>query len=458
MNFRGIIVLALLGALTACGHLRSTPVETGSIHGQVSSEEQSNEPEQAKYNTIVDELSVESHTPVVKETDLIARIRSGFKFPKFKSRHIRPNEKWSSEHPTYLNDLLVRAEPFLYYIVEEIEQRGLPMELVLLPAIESSYKPNAVSRSAASGLWQFIPSTGKYYGLRQDWWYDGRLDALAATSSALDYLTKLNKKFDGDWLLTLAAYNAGPGTISKAIKYNKRKRRPTHYQALKLRSETERYVPKLYALRNIILDPEKYGVTLPKIDNEPHFEIVTVPGQIDLAQFADYAGIDLAVLKHLNAGFIRWATSPDGPHRLLLPIDAMDRVDQALERLQREPKISFKNHAISQGDTLSAIARRYGVSVSALQQTNKLRGSSIRAGHNLIIPVTDDAANYQLSMNGANLKNSTELVHRVVEGDTLWSIARRYQVKVAELLNWNNLNRNKILNLNQTLLVYPGQG
>ena len=486
MSFRPIIIISLLGTLSACGHLGSNsgiePVVTAPTTSEAIVLDQPSEQE------VVDDTTL----AVVPEIDLLSRIRAGFKFPEFESKHIHQYEKWSSQHPTYLRDLFIRAEPFLFYIVEEIEKRGLPMELVLLPAVESAYKPNAVSRSAAGGLWQFIPSTGKHYGLRQDWWYDGRRDAIASTNAALDYLTSLNKMFDGDWLLALAAYNAGQGTVRKAIKHNARKRRPTNYKALKLRSETVRYVPKLFALRNIILQPEKFGVTLPLIENKAHFEIVTLPDQIDLHQFAEQSAVDLTSLQHLNAGFRRWATSPDGPHRLLVPLSSdMTMIAETLASIERGPKISFRNHRINKGDTLSSIAHRYGVSVSALKTVNKMRSTSIRAGRNLLIPVSNRTVNniarnresnssnsfasttYLKNTNAAgNIKNTdaagntqstdaagnSQLVHRVVAGDTLWSIARHYQVKVAELLSWNKLGQNQILSLNQALLVFTNRG
>lgn len=456
-----------MGALSACGHLGSTtgnePVVTTLPTIPEIVLEQADEPE----------LVANTAPTVAPEIDLLSRIRAGFKFPEFESKHIHQYEKWNSQHPTYLRDLFIRAEPFLFYIVEEIEKRGLPMELVLLPAVESAYKPNAVSSSSAGGLWQFIPSTGKYYGLRQDWWYDGRRDTISATNAALDYLTSLHKMFDGDWLLALAAYNAGQGTVRKAIKHNTRKRRPTNYKALNLRSETIRYVPKLFALRNIILQPEKFGVTLPVIKNQPHFEIVALPGQIDLHQFAEQSEVDLSGLKHLNAGFRRWATSPDGPHRLLVPLSSdMTMVGETLASIERGPKISFRNHRIDTGDTLSSIANRYGVSVSALKTVNKMRSTSIRAGRNLLIPASNSTVNNIPRNNGSNLANSvvsttsrktnsvdsSQLVHLVVAGDTLWSIARRYQVKVTELLSWNKLRQNQILNLNQALLVFTNRG
>jgi len=216
----------------------------------------------------------------ISEIDLITRIKRGFSLPNITSPHTSQYIEWSIEHPSYLHDLFTRATPFLYYIVEEIEKRGMPTEIALLPAIESAFKPNALSKSNASGLWQFVPSTGQDFGLHQTWWFDGRRDPIKATNAALDYLTQLNKLFEGDWHLTLAAYNAGQGTVLRAISSNKLKGLGTRYQDLALRSETVRYVPKLQAIKNIVNNPIQYGVDLITIPNQPHFEIVTIPGQI----------------------------------------------------------------------------------------------------------------------------------------------------------------------------------
>lgn len=392
--------------------------------------------------------------------DLLDRIRSGFALPDYQSKIIAEYERWNSQHSSYLKDLFSRAEPFLYYIVEELESRGMPLDLALLPAVESAFKPRAYSRSSAAGLWQFIPSTGRHFGLRQDWWYDGRLDLIAATQAALDYLQELNSMFDGDWLLTLAAYNAGQGTIRRAIAKNKKKRRGTGYQDLKLRRETTRYVPKLYALRNIIMAPEKFGVTLPAIPNEPYFTVLELPGQVDLKRFARESGIGIRSLRHINSGHRRWATAPTGPHRLLVPLSAKIRANETLERLASEPLLRYKDYTIRQGDTLSAIARHHDVSVSALQQANGLRNSRIRAGKTLLIPSGPISTNAQfnaVAASGSNDKTHSsekKIVHRVIAGETLWSISRRYRVKINQLLNWNQLSANQILNLNQTLTVF----
>ncbi|MBT8114524.1 MAG: transglycosylase SLT domain-containing protein [Arenicella sp.] len=387
------------------------------------------------------------------QVDLLTRIKRGFVLPALYSEHVSQYEKWNSEHPTFLKDLFARSEPFLHYIVEQLEKRNLPMELALLPAIESAFKPHAVSRSGAAGLWQFIPATGRHYGLHQDWWYDGRLDVVASTNAALDYLTELNNRFNGDWFLTLAAYNAGQGTIARAIKANHRANRGSSYAELTLRSETERYVPKLMALKNIISNPHEFGVSLPQINNQPHFEILPLDRQIDLRRFAAQSGIDHKRLQNMNAGFIRWATSPYGSHNLLVPVSHLTEATQVMQAISQTPAVSYKNHIVRAGDTLGGISHQYGVSVAALQKTNKLPDSKIVAGRSLYIPVSADADSYSAPTLSDSVNNDNKLFHRVKRGDTLWSIARHYKVKLQQLLTWNGISADQILSLDQTLLV-----
>lgn len=394
---------------------------------------------------------------IVAEVDLLERMRRGFRIPNLNSDLTANHLKWSVEHPTYLTDLINRAEPFLWYLIEELEKRDLPMELALIPVIESAYKPNALSRSNASGLWQFIPSTGRGFGLRQDSWYDGRRDFLESTNAALDYFTQLNAMFNGDWFHTLAAYNAGQGTLLRAIQANQRNDRSTHYQALNLREETRQYVPKLQAIKNIVARPWQYNVTLPTKTDQPYFAIVDIPGQLDLQAFSHLSGLELDEVKHLNAGFLRWATPPEGPHRLLLPINRLARAESALAQIAAQPNTQHQRHQIAQGETLSTISNRYGVSVASLQSLNKLSGTSIKAGRTLLIPLgargarTSNTVTSQTSETGGS---SNQFIHKVVAGDTLWSISQRYKVAVNQLRRWNKLASDHILQLNQALLIF----
>ena len=391
-----------------------------------------------------------------QQSDLWDRIRAGFAFPPLRNRYVSYYENWYRARPEYLRRVVERATRYLYYIVEEVEQRGVPLEIALLPVIESAFKPNAYSRAHAGGLWQFIPATGRRYGLKQNWWYDGRRDVISATQAALDYLTFLHKEFHGDWFHALAAYNTGERRVARAIRYNRQRGRSTAYQHLRLKSETRRYVPKLIAVKNIVLNPERYGLTLQTIPNRPYFVSVDTRSQVDLSVAAELAAVSAQELKQLNAGFRRWATDPDGPHRLLVPVAHGQRLQQGLTQLPPGKRMRWARHQIRRGDTLSAIARRYGVSVRSIQRTNKLRGTRIRAGNTLLIPVSARAQTRGPKRRTASGKrrSSKPLVHRVRSGDTLWAIARRYNVYVSELRRWNAIETNHILQLGQKILVY----
>jgi len=475
MKLNALIIIASLLLLSGCGHLPNLSPDLSKVLRKPKPEktqENAQTPELESDSRLEDPPSEEvviidpeaannppkqTLAPVI-EQDLLARMRNGFRLPDIDSKYVRQQERWSAEHPTYIRDLFARAEPFLYYIVDEIEKRGLPMELALLPAVESAYKTNAVSRSKAAGLWQFIPSTGRHFGLRQDYWYDGRRDLITATDAALTYLTQLNGQFDGDWFITLAAYNAGQGTIRRAIKKNKRANRPTDYQSLKLRLETQRYVPKLIALKNLVENPEHYGVELPNIANKQTITTIDLPGQIDLKQFAQNANINYANLKNLNGAHKRWATSPNGPHRLIVRLRDLHRAKTAGQQMAGAPKIKYRQHPIKQGESLSTIARQYGVTVGAIKTSNNMKNNNIRAGRNLVIPVRGLPDSQAIATKPTNKNTigsaSKKVIHRVKKGDTLWSIARRYQVKLQELISWNQLSRTQILSLNQQLLVF----
>ena len=468
-----VILTLIVLSLSACGHLNTLKDRVS--HGQSKQvfrpqvieksdvvETEVDKAAESDSSEAASAVSVTVQNP--GDYTVFQRIRTGFKLKNLNSKYVAQYEKWNTQHPTYFVDMLARAEPFLFYILDQVEKRGLPTEIALLPAIESAFKPSAISRSNAAGLWQFVPATAKQYGLQRNWWYDGRMDAITATDAALDYLVVLNKIFDGDWFLTLAAYNAGPGTLQKAIKKQKRQHQKASYLDLKLRSETKRYVPKLIALKNIISDPDKYGIKLPNIANQPYFKIVQLERQIDLKKFANQSGLSMKQLQHLNAGFLRWASPPDNQHQILVPLAAIGAVTSSLEHMNEQHKIEYRRHLIHDGDTLSAIAKQYGVNVSALRETNQLTSAAIRAGKTLLIPIAPSnqasriiSATYPNTQTKSGTRSGKSLIHTVVAGDTLWSIARRYQVQVVELMSWNKLLANQVLNLNQALKVFPSR-
>lgn len=338
------------------------------------------------------------------------------------------------------------------------------MELALLPIVESAYQPFAYSPSRASGLWQFIPATGKRFGLKQNWWYDGRRDVIAATDAALRYLQELSERFNGDWELALAAYNAGEYNVERAIKRNRQKGLQADYWSLDLYRETENYVPSLLAIAEIIANPARYNLRIQPVSNTPYFDIVKVDGQIDLAKVAELSGLNMDDVYKLNPGFNRWATDPDGPHRLLIPMKTARQFNSRLQSIPVEERINWKQYTIRQGDTLGAIATRHNTSVAALRDTNRLRNNFIRAGKSLLIPVSSKPArHYTLSQDARRFKglkssgDGRKYIYTVKRGDTLWDIGRHYGISVKELCQWNGITSRTILALGQKIDIWVKQ-
>ncbi|UCH53653.1 MAG: LysM peptidoglycan-binding domain-containing protein [Pseudomonadota bacterium] len=394
--------------------------------------------------------------------DIWARIRAGFAMKPLEGHLVQVHERWVVNNPDYLARMMDRSRLYLHFIVEEIEKRGLPTELALLPAIESAYQPLAHSRARAVGLWQFIAPTGRTYGLKMNWWYDGRRDVMESTRAALDYLEKLYNEFDGDWHLALAAYNAGENKIHRMQAYNRGRGKPTDYQSLKLKAETINYVPKLQAMVNIVATPDRFGVKLANIPDEPYFARVQTDGQIDLGVVAKLAETPIHELYSINPGYQRFATDPDGPHTLLVPVDKKDTLLNGLSTLAKEDRVQYRHHLVRRGDTLHEISRRYGVTVEAIRTANHLSSNLLRAGQDLIIPVSARpiapavlAATPRPTAVAAR-SGPQPVVHHVRSGDTLSSIARRYGVLVRQLTEWNLIEADDILRLGQRIKVWPG--
>jgi len=398
--------------------------------------------------------------------DLWERIRAGYAMPPLDSELIERHERWFVNNPEYLDNMTARARLYLYYIVEEVEKRGMPMEIALLPAIESAYKPHAYSRARAVGLWQFIPSTGRIYGLHNNWWYDGRRDVIASTQAALDYLEKLHGQFN-DWQLALAAYNCGEGKVERLIRNNRRLGLPTDYASLKkLPRETKNYVPKLMAVANIIADPAKYGLQLAAIPNTEYFARIEADGQIDLGVIAKLTDMPVDELFMINPGYQRWITDPNGPHALLIPADKKDAVLESLTKLNDENRVQWARHEVRRGDTMSAIARRYNVTVDSIRTANSLKSNFLSVGHNLLIPVSANklaAVQPPTYVRAQTITASrpagapVKIVHRVRSGENLWSISRRYRVYVHQLREWNVLDTD-MLRTGQRLFIWTTRG
>ena len=399
--------------------------------------------------------------PTARSVDLWARMRRQFSIPRFLGTRTQRHLDWFQRNEDYLDQVTERARDYLPYIVREAERRGLPVELALLPVVESAFQPFAYSSSSqASGLWQFIPSTARQYGLRINWWYDGRRDLVAATSAAFDYLEKLNRDFEGDWLLTAAAYNWGEGNLRRALARNRQDRNPLDFWSLPVPSETRAYVPRWLAICELIARPDRYGVTLKPLSDEVDFRVVRLEHQMDLARAAELAEISLDRLRRLNPGYRRSATEPDEPHYLLIPTANEATFTRGVTRLSPRPNVAWRRHAVVAGDTLGEIALRYGASVAVLKQINQLSSSLIRVGEELAVPVSvsyvgsyarDSETRRELHVSGA--RETPSRFHKVEKGENLWSIARRHGVSLTQLVAWNDLDPNAWLRPGQHLAL-----
>ncbi|HEV7477520.1 MAG TPA: transglycosylase SLT domain-containing protein, partial [Burkholderiales bacterium] len=298
----------------------------------------------------------------VPPDDLWERIRRGFAMPDIQSKLVQNNQAYYVARPDYLQRVFDRSRLYLYHIVEEVEKRGMPTELALLPMVESAFNPMAYSRAHASGLWQFIPGTGKRYDLAQNWWYDGRRDIVDSTNAALDYLTKLYQ-IHGDWQLALASYNWGEGAVGRAIAKNRAAGKPTDYASLKMPKETQNYLPKLQALKNIIANPQPFGIELDPIPNQPYFAEYTGLRDIDVQLAAKLAEMPVDEFVALNPGFsrplIRAAVTP----RIVLPADKIDVFHDNLAKLGEGSLVSWMSYTPKKGETLESIAKKHGMSL-----------------------------------------------------------------------------------------------
>ncbi len=389
------------------------------------------------------------------------RVRAGFSLPDKDHPRINGERNWYAKNQAYLDRTFNRAQPYFHLIVQEVEARGMPLEIALLPVVESAFQPFAYSHGRASGIWQFIPGTARRFKLKIDWWYDGRRDIPAATTAALDYLQYLHKHFDGDWLLALAAYNSGEGRVARAVRKNKKKGLRATFWDLDLPRETRGYVPKLLAISAVVNDPEGHQVSLKKIANSPYITDVKIGSQLDLAIAAEMADMSLEALYTLNPAFNRWATSPDGPHHLMLPLDKVDGFKQKLANLPADQRVKWVRHKIREGETLGHIAKRYDTTVGNLKRINKINSHMIRAGKHLLIPVASrDEIHYaqseeqRLKAKQNTPRKGNKLIHTVKSGDTFWDLSRTYQVSVRGLASWNNMAPTDPLRLGQKLAIW----
>lgn len=381
--------------------------------------------------------------------DVWARLRARFAFTALEHPRVNKALRRLQRHPRAVEGMLRQARTYLPLITKHVEERELPGEIALLPAVESGFDPYAYSPYGAVGLWQFMPATANMLGLRHNRWYDGRRDLVPATRAALRYLTDLRAQLDNDWLHALAAYNCGIGTVKRAIGKANRKGLSASYWDLDLPAETDAYIPRLIALAKVIEDPARYGVRLPKLDETPAYRHVRVEGSLDLEIAARLAEVPLDRLLALNPAYSRGVTPPGATSELLLPAERAEPFESALTALPRKQWLRWTEHRIAHGDTLSQIARRYKVSIAAIREANGLRNSRIRAGHTLRIPLSSKASDARrLIATGSRRK----VHYRVRKGDSLYVIARRFQVSVRDLKRWNKVGR--YIRPGQRLTVY----
>lgn len=388
--------------------------------------------------------------------DLWQLTRANLKFSAdYNKNRVVKEINFYNNYPKHMSKVSKQASPYYHYVLQEVLKRGYPSEVALLPVVESLYNPAATSYGKAAGIWQFIPSTATYLGISINSWYDGRRDVITSTQTALDYLASLNKRFDGDWMLTFAAYNAGGGTVSNAIKRNKKQNKATDYWSLDLPKETMQYVPRLLAISALVQQPNKYNIALPSIANTPYFSVVKSGGQIDLNKVTQLANINKEILKKLNPGFKRRVTAPNGPHRILVPVEHAEKLELSLKSLNKKDRLDWDEYKVKSGDSLGLIAQRFGVSVKMIQSANSLNSYKIRIGKTLLIPMlgteTKSNTGQQLAKTKANHKT-----HKINNGDTVWDIAKKHKLSVQSILALNGLSSKSKLKVGTSIKIPRG--
>lgn len=391
-------------------------------------------------------------------TDLLDRMRAGFKLDGAANPATEQQLQWFVNNPDYLERSFARSELYLYHIVTELESRGMPLEIALLPIVESAFEPYAYSRASASGLWQFIPDTGSRFGLKQDWWYDGRRDVVESTRAALDYLQALHDEFNGDWLLAIAAYNCGEAAIERAVEINQTAGKPIDFWSLKLPKETRAYVPKLLAMKRLVGDPESLGLVISPIPNQPYFTRVDTHGQIDMKVAAEVAGVTPEEVYELNPAYHRWATDPDGPNWLLLPVDGAQVFIQNISQLTDEERMRVTHYTVRRGDSVASVARRFKTTVNVVRELNDLPTGALTVGSDLRVPTANVELPPKVVLAAARVDGRVRNarrphVHfvRAGAGDSLWAIARRSGMDVNTLASMNGMRPGDTLKAGQRI-------
>jgi peptidoglycan lytic transglycosylase D len=408
-------------------------------------------------STTPEPTAVAGITPA-QYSDLFDRMRAGFKLEDVDRHPVDVQADWYANHPDYLERAFGRAELYMYHIVTELEARGMPLELALLPVVESAFEPFAYSRARASGLWQFIPGTGQRFGMKQNWWYDGRRDVVESTRGALDYLQFLHDEFDGDWLLAVAAYNCGEMNVERAVEANRKKGKPTDFWSLKLPKETQGYVPRLLAMRRLVADPEAHGLGFSRIPNQPYFTRVNTQSQIDLKVAADIAGITHEQLSELNPAFHRWATDPSGPHYLLVPSDVAELFETNVKQLTPEQRLNATIYTVRKGDSVASVAKKFSTRPDVIRELNDLPSGALTVGTDLRVPSETLTLPPKVVLAAARvdgkrgaINRGRQHVHVVRRGDTLWAVAQRSGMDVNTLAMLNGMQPGDTLRAGQRL-------
>ncbi len=394
--------------------------------------------------------------------DLFDRMRTGFQLDDGAGHHAVDQQlRYYAGNPDYLQRAFGRADLYLYHIVTQLEARGMPQELALLPVVESAFEPYAYSRARASGLWQFIPGTGSHFGLKQDWWYDGRRDIVESTRAALDYLQALHDEFDGDWLLAIAAYNCGEATVERAVHANRAHGRPVDFWNLWLPRETRAYVPKLLAMKRLVHDPATYGLEISPIPNQPYFARVATQSQINLKIAGQIANVSPEELYELNPAFHRWATDPSGPHFLLLPVDSADVFTANIEQLSADQRLGVTHYEVNHGDSVASVAAQFHTTINVIRELNDFPAGILTVGMDLRVPSAVPELPAKVVLAAARIDGSDRAWRRphvqiVRRGDSLWAIARRHGMNVNTLAQMNGLRPGDTLRAGQHIRLAGG--
>jgi len=439
-----ITTLTVLLCLTACQQIPKTTKEPQITH-QAQEVNALSKVQEIKPNLVEEEVA---KLPFEHE-DVWQRIRSQLSITVPDNSAVAKWRKYYLSHPNFMVTISKRAEPFLYYIVQELEKRNMPVELALLPIVESAYIPYGVSNKSATGLWQFMPVAAKRFKLEQNWWYDGRRDIVESTRAALDYFEFFHRTLGQDWLNAIAAFNSGEGRVGREIAKNKRNNLTTDFWSLNLPSETDDFVPKLLAIADILKNSAELNYTFTPIKNSPAVELVKLDSQLDLMVAAQWSNTDRKSLLRLNPGLNRWATPPESNYQLLVPADNAEAFKEKLASTSKKDWLQWHRYKVKSGDSLSEIAKDYATNVTFVKALNQLNSDTIIIGQVLIVPLTkSDTHPWQLAK--LNKKNR---IHTVKSGDNLWDIGRKYKVKVQDIVRWNKLSINSLLQPKQKLEI-----